>query len=83
MLDPLSRRLINERLLLELLHDFPFVLDLHSAFQTTQDLYIVTDYCEGGDLDKYLKRRNYSLELWQVPSSGSNLFLVETSLDNG
>eukprot|EP00188_Purpureofilum_apyrenoidigerum_P005593 Plantae.Rhodophyta-Purpureofilum_apyrenoidigerum.ctg7437.p1 GENE.Plantae.Rhodophyta-Purpureofilum_apyrenoidigerum.ctg7437~~Plantae.Rhodophyta-Purpureofilum_apyrenoidigerum.ctg7437.p1 ORF type:complete len:496 (-),score=111.59 Plantae.Rhodophyta-Purpureofilum_apyrenoidigerum.ctg7437:85-1572(-) len=64
--DKALRRLVNERLILELLQGFPFSLQLHSAFQTEENLYIVTDFCKGGDLERYLKRRNNRLEMWQV-----------------
>ena len=33
----------------------PFILTLHYAFQTPENLYMVIDYCPGGDLDFHLK----------------------------
>lgn len=34
----------------------PFIVKLHYAFQTEAYLFLVMDYCEGGDLGKYLER---------------------------
>lgn len=38
----------------------PFIVKLHYAFQTEAYLFLVMDYCEGGDLGKYLeKNKNF------------------------
>ena len=34
----------------------PFIVGLHYAFQTAQRLYIIMDYCPGGDLGHVLRR---------------------------
>lgn len=34
----------------------PFIVSLHYAFQTEAYLFLVMDYCEGGDLGKSLER---------------------------
>ncbi|KAJ8905233.1 hypothetical protein NDN08_001741 [Rhodosorus marinus] len=60
------KRLINERLTLELVGQNPFFVKLHSAFQSEDNLYIVTEYCSGGDLEKYMRKRNYRLSLKQL-----------------
>jgi len=39
----------NERKILELL-DHPFLLQLRYAFQNERKLYLLTDYCAGGEL---------------------------------
>lgn len=36
--------------------DHPFIVRLHWAFQTTSHLYLVVDYCAGGDLSELLAR---------------------------
>ncbi|CAE7918681.1 pkgB, partial [Symbiodinium sp. KB8] len=36
--------------------DHPFVVSLRFAFQTADKLYMVTDYCRGGELFFHLKR---------------------------
>lgn len=36
--------------------DHPFILTLHFAFQTPTKLYMVLDYCDGGDLALQLAR---------------------------
>lgn len=46
---------LTERRILQTV-EHPFVLSLHYAFQTTQRLYMVVDYCCGGELFFHLKR---------------------------
>jgi serine/threonine protein kinase len=40
----------------------PFVLSMHFAFQTPNNLYMVIDYCSGGDLDVLIKQNSYLSE---------------------
>ncbi len=35
----------------------PFIVKLHYAFQTPENLYLILDYCPGGDLSLHLARR--------------------------
>ena len=35
--------------------DHPFVVRLNFAFQTTNELFLVLQYCPGGDLSEYLQ----------------------------
>ncbi len=35
--------------------DFPFIVKLRFAFQTFDKLFLVSDYCPGGDLSQYLE----------------------------
>lgn len=47
------------KFLTELHH--PFIVNAHSAFQDTQNLYLVLDYLSGGDLRFHLgKHRKFS-----------------------
>lgn len=55
--DDAYRHALDERLVLEMACDHPFILNLRYAFQTSRRLYIVTEYCEGGDLFDHLRRR--------------------------
>ncbi len=55
--DDAYRHALDERLVLEMACDHPFILNLRFAFQTSRRLYIVTEYCEGGDLFDHLRRR--------------------------
>ena len=32
----------------------PFMISLHYAFQTRDKLYLIIDYCPGGDLGEHL-----------------------------
>ena len=36
--------------------DHPFLMKLHFAFQSPSKLYMVLDYCCGGDLDHHIHR---------------------------
>lgn len=35
--------------------DHPFIVKLRYAFQTHDKLFLVSDYCPGGDLSQYLE----------------------------
>jgi serine/threonine protein kinase len=37
--------------------DHPNIVKLHDIFQTTNNMYIVTELCESGDLSSYLKAK--------------------------
>lgn len=47
---------ITERNVLSI-SDHPFIVKLHYAFQTKDRLFLVLDYCPGGDLSKHLARQ--------------------------
>ncbi len=34
----------------------PFIVKLNYAFQTEEELFLILDYCPGGDLSKYLRK---------------------------
>ncbi|TNV84278.1 hypothetical protein FGO68_gene7813 [Halteria grandinella] len=51
----IKRYALTERNILSTLNH-PFLVKLHSAFQTKEKLYLVQDYCAGGDLSEYLSR---------------------------
>lgn len=51
----LERAIAEKRLLARLSH--PFVVSLHWAFQTRGHLFMVLDYCAGGELFYHLQRR--------------------------
>jgi serine/threonine protein kinase len=48
--DTTLQHVLDERLALQLVSDHPFVITLRHAFQTTQALYLVTDFCQRGDM---------------------------------
>eukprot|EP00177_Eucheuma_denticulatum_P002382 GFKZ01004268.1.p1 GENE.GFKZ01004268.1~~GFKZ01004268.1.p1 ORF type:complete len:556 (+),score=112.14 GFKZ01004268.1:46-1668(+) len=60
--DDAYRHALDERLVLEMACDHPFILNLRYAFQTERRLYLVTEYCDGGDLFDYLKKRGKPLK---------------------
>jgi serine/threonine protein kinase len=47
---------LDERLVLQLASSHPFVMSLHSAFQSDKALYLLTEFCSGGDLRGLLSR---------------------------
>ena len=57
----LSKYVLTERnILCSLSH--PFIVKLNYAFQTNEEMFLVLDYCSGGDLGKYLlKEKRYLL----------------------
>ena len=40
----------------------PFIITLHYAFQTPDNLYMILDYCPGGDLDIHIQSRIFEEE---------------------
>ena len=44
--------------------DHPFIMKLHFAFQTEENLYLVLDYCAGGELFFHLSRHKKFSEGW-------------------
>ena len=40
----------------------PNLLDLHKIWADKNKTYIITDYCEGGDLGKYIKSKKKLFE---------------------
>lgn len=55
--DASLRHALDERLVLELARDCPFVVSLTHAFQTEKALYMCTEFAAGGDLKSALRRR--------------------------
>lgn len=51
------RHALDERLVLELAADHPFILNMKYAFQNKERLFLVTEYCGGGDLFEYLNKK--------------------------
>ena len=50
----LKRYALTERNILSSI-DHPFIVKAQYAFQTPEKLYLVLDYCPGGDLSEYLQ----------------------------
>lgn len=51
------RHAMDERLVLQMIRHHPYILDLHYAFQNAKRLFLVTEFCPGGDLFEYMNRR--------------------------
>lgn len=53
------RHAMDERVVLEMVRGYPFVIRLKYAFQTDDALYMVSDFCKGGNLRKKLGDSKY------------------------
>eukprot|EP00178_Gracilaria_changii_P012422 TRINITY_DN3515_c0_g1_i1.p1 TRINITY_DN3515_c0_g1~~TRINITY_DN3515_c0_g1_i1.p1 ORF type:complete len:978 (+),score=175.54 TRINITY_DN3515_c0_g1_i1:3161-6094(+) len=51
------RHAMDERIVLQIVRDHPFVLDMRYAFQNAKRLFLVTEYCGGGDMFEFLNQR--------------------------
>ena len=51
----LKKYAITERNVMSSLGAHPFIVQLRYAFQTKERLYLISDYCPGGDLSQYLE----------------------------
>ncbi|KAI9913102.1 hypothetical protein PsorP6_006012 [Peronosclerospora sorghi] len=58
----LEEHIKTERLILEEI-DHPFIARLRFSFQTKDKLYLVTDYCSGGELFHHMSDNGFSYEL--------------------
>ncbi|TDH70460.1 hypothetical protein CCR75_001562 [Bremia lactucae] len=58
----LEEHIKTERLILEEI-DHPFIARLRFSFQTKDKLYLVTDYCSGGELFHHMSDGGFSYEL--------------------
>lgn len=58
----LQENIKTERLILEEI-DHPFIARLSFSFQTKDKLYLVTDYCSGGELFHHMTDSGFGLEL--------------------
>ncbi len=50
-----AKKLDEKRILKELEH--PYVVNLRFSFQSESKAYLVTDYCSGGDLSHWIKKK--------------------------
>ena len=50
----LTKYAMTERNVMSLM-DHPFIVRLRYAFQTQDKLFLICDYCPGGDLSQYLE----------------------------
>eukprot|EP00831_Metopus_contortus_P043078 TRINITY_DN34603_c0_g1_i1.p1 TRINITY_DN34603_c0_g1~~TRINITY_DN34603_c0_g1_i1.p1 ORF type:complete len:435 (-),score=61.40 TRINITY_DN34603_c0_g1_i1:109-1335(-) len=64
---------MNERKILSRLNS-PFIVRLHYAFQSRKHLYLVLDFCPGGDLFYCLHRRRY------LPEAEAKYYMAEIVL---
>lgn len=74
--DDAYRHALDERLVLEMACDHPFILNLRYAFQTQRRLYLVTEYCDGGDLFDYLRKRGKPFKEQEGKRIGGEILLA-------
>lgn len=60
--DDAYRHALDERLVLQLASHHPYILHLKYAFQNARRLFLVTEYCPGGDLFDCMDKRALPLE---------------------
>ena len=46
----LKKYALTERNVMKLMQEHPFIVQLRYAFQTEEKLFLISDYCPGGDL---------------------------------
>ncbi|KAA8499064.1 RAC family serine/threonine-protein kinase-like [Porphyridium purpureum] len=51
-----TRHAVDERFALEIGQNHPFIMKLVYAFQSETNLFLVSEFCGGGDLHSYLRR---------------------------
>ena len=51
----LKKYALTERNVMSTLGEHPFIVQLRYAFQTREHLFLISDYCPGGDLSQYLE----------------------------
>lgn len=56
------RHALDERIVLEIASKHPFVLNMKYAFQNKERLFLVTEFCEGGDLFEYLNKKSRPMD---------------------
>lgn len=56
------RHALDERIVLEMASNHPFILDMRFSFQNQERLFLVTEYCGGGDLFEYLNKRSKPMD---------------------
>ena len=57
---------VSEFEIMKTLAGFPFILDLHYAFQSANYLYMIFDYCPNGDFSNLTKIHNLKLFLAEI-----------------
>lgn len=56
------RHALDERIVLEMASNHPFILNMRFSFQNQERLFLVTEYCGGGDLFEYLNKRSKPMD---------------------
>lgn len=51
------RHAMDERIVLQMIREHPFILDMRYAFQNAKRLFIVTEFCGGGDMFEFMNRK--------------------------
>jgi serine/threonine protein kinase len=70
------RHALDERIVLEMAGEHPFILDMKFAFQNRDRLFLVTEFCAGGDLFEYLNSKTKPLEEAKARYVVAEIFLA-------
>jgi serine/threonine protein kinase len=70
------RHALDERIVLEMAGKHPFILDMKFAFQNRDRLFLVTDFCAGGDLFEYLNKKTKPMEEGKAKYVAAEIFLA-------
>ena len=57
--------------------DNRFIIKLHYAFQTFDYLYLVTDFCPGGDIRSQIQQQKITYGQTQLPENYVRVYLAE------
>jgi serine/threonine protein kinase len=69
----LTKYVMTERDVLTLMNN-PFIVQIHGAFQTKDKLYLVLEYCPGGDLEKKIIKEK------KIPEDIVKMYAAEITL---
>jgi serine/threonine protein kinase len=69
----LTKYVMTERVVLTLMNN-PFIVQIHGAFQTKDKLYLVLEYCPGGDLEKKIIKEK------KIPEDIVKMYAAEITL---
>lgn len=56
VIDKSNRHALEERHILEMTRSHPYILDMRYAFQNAKRVFLITEFCAGGDLFQVMKR---------------------------
>lgn len=80
--DDSYRHALDERIVHELASRHPFILSMRYAFQNRERLFLVTEYCQGGDLFEYLSKKCKPMEERKAKIIAAELLMAIEHIHN-